>query len=116
MTTSLANVEVHQLFHILRRGRLDGRVHWLREDGLVVRVHLHVRVLETTDTGHRTEVVVEGTVFLHKEHNVLDVLQRVRSLNASQSDGDGHRAEKALETNHRKEDESAKADGEVVTF
>ena len=53
---------------------------------------------------------------MHKEHNVLDVLQRVRSLNASQSDGDGHRAEKALETNHRKEDESAKADGEVVTF
>lgn len=116
MTTSLANVEVHQLFHILRRGRLDGRVHWLREDGLVVRVHLHVRVLETTDTGHRSEVVVEGTVFLHEEHDMLDVLQRVRSPNASQRDGDGHCAEKALETNHRDEDGSARVDGEAVSF
>ena len=32
VATSLADVEVHQLFHVLRRGRLDGRVHRLRED------------------------------------------------------------------------------------
>ena len=116
MAASLTDVEVHQLFHILRWGGLDGRVHGLREDRLVVRVHLHIRVLETTDTSHRTEVVVEGTDFLHEEHDVLDVLQRVRSLNASQSNGDGHRAEKVLETNHRNEDESAKVDGEAALF
>ena len=32
VATSLADVEVHQLLHVLRRGRLDGRVHRLRED------------------------------------------------------------------------------------
>ena len=32
VATSLTDVEVHQLLHVLRRGRFDGRVHRLRED------------------------------------------------------------------------------------
>jgi hypothetical protein len=33
-------------------------------------------IVETTDPGHGAEVVVEGSVLLHQQHDVLDIVQR----------------------------------------
>ena len=38
-------------------------------------------ILEPSDAGHSTKVVIKGAVLLHKEHNVLDILQtRVHAM------------------------------------
>ena len=43
--------------------------------------NVHVWILETTHTCHSTKVVIKGAVLLHKEHNVLDILQtRVHAM------------------------------------
>jgi len=57
----------------------EGAVDALVEDGCVPRVDLSVRVLETTNTSHGAEVMVEGSVLLHEEDYMLDVLQRASS-------------------------------------
>ena len=72
-------VEGLDLVHVLGRGRAQNRlVHRLVEHILarVVR-DLHIRVLEATHTRHCAKVVVEGTVLLHEEYNVLHLLQAI---------------------------------------
>ena len=72
-------IEGLDFVHILGRGRTQNRlVHRLVEHTLarVVR-DLHVRVLEATHTCHCAKVVVEGTVLLHEEYNVLHLLQAI---------------------------------------
>lgn len=51
-------------------------VHKLLESGKTISVYLHVRIRETTNTGHSAEVVIEGPVFLHEEHDMFDILDR----------------------------------------
>ena len=93
VTSLVVEVPGHELRHILGRLVLLHRlVDRLVEDTLTgVLRDVSVRVLETTHTLHCTEVVVKCTILLHKEDDVLDLLQAVlvRARRRERCEGSG---------------------------
>jgi hypothetical protein len=48
---------------------------WLMEDGAPIIQHHRIRVIESPDARKRSEVVVKGTVLLHEQYYMFDVLE-----------------------------------------
>jgi len=48
---------------------------WLLEDGIPVQQFHGLWIIKTAHAGQRPKIMVEGAVFLHQHHDVLDVTQ-----------------------------------------
>jgi hypothetical protein len=57
-------------------GRVERQHAVLVPHGLAAGLQRRVRVAEAAHAAHRPEVVIEGPVLLHENHDVLDVLDR----------------------------------------
>ena len=49
---------------------------WLMEDGSSMRELHGVWIIEAPDSRERPKIVIKGSVFLHEQHDVLDIAQR----------------------------------------
>jgi hypothetical protein len=47
----------------------------LVEDRFAIRQNQRIRIVESANSSHCPEVMIEGTVLLHEDDNVLDILQ-----------------------------------------
>jgi len=81
-----------QVAHLGPEGEQICRAVRLVPDALARRQGHRVRVREAADAPQRAEVMVEGSVLLHEEDDVLDVVDRARPAMG----GDGERLAESL--------------------